>query len=42
MLVYVMEYLERFHTGFNVFGYLTMRAILSALTALTISFIVGQ
>ncbi len=41
MLVYLMEYMERFHTGFNVFGYLTMRAILSALTALTISFIVG-
>ena len=41
MLLYVTEYLERFHTGFNVFGYLTMRAILSALTALLISFIVG-
>lgn len=41
MLVYLTEYLERFHSGFNVFGYLTMRAILSALTALLISFIVG-
>ncbi|MDH3768863.1 MAG: phospho-N-acetylmuramoyl-pentapeptide-transferase, partial [Gammaproteobacteria bacterium] len=41
MLVYVAEYLERFHSGFNVFSYLTLRAILSALTALLISFIVG-
>ena len=40
MLFYLADYLTRFHTGFNVFSYLTFRAILSALTALAISFIV--
>ena len=34
------EYLTRFYTGFNVFNYLTMRAILSALTALVLSLVV--
>ena len=33
MLIYVTEYLTRFHSGFNVFNYLTLRAILGALTA---------
>jgi len=41
MLLYLTEYLAQFESGFNVFGYLTMRAILGALTALVISFIVG-
>ncbi len=41
MLVYLTEFLERYHSGFNVFSYLTMRAILSALTALLLSFVVG-
>jgi len=41
MLLYLTEYLTRFHSGFNVFQYLTLRAILGALTALVISFIVG-
>ncbi|MBT8130809.1 MAG: phospho-N-acetylmuramoyl-pentapeptide-transferase, partial [Gammaproteobacteria bacterium] len=41
MLLYLAEYLEQFYSGFNVFGYLTLRAILGALTALLISFIVG-
>jgi phospho-N-acetylmuramoyl-pentapeptide-transferase len=41
MLIYLAEYLTRFHSGFNVFGYLTMRAILSALTALALSFAMG-
>ena len=41
MLLYLAEYLTRFHSGFNVFSYLTMRAILGSLTALAISFIVG-
>ena len=41
MLMYLADYLERFHSGFNVFGYITMRAILSALTALILSFVVG-
>ena len=41
MLLYLFDYLERFESGFNVFQYLTLRAILSALTALLISFLVG-
>jgi len=41
MLLYLTEYLAQFESGFNVFSYLTMRAIMGALTALIISFIVG-
>lgn len=41
MLLYLSEYLSQFFSGFNVIQYLTLRAILSALTALMISFIVG-
>ena len=41
MLILVTEYLTRFYTGFNVFSYLTMRAILGALTALVLSFALG-
>ncbi len=41
MLLYLTEYLVRFHSGFNVFQYLTLRAILGVLTALIISFVVG-
>lgn len=41
MLVYLADYLSQFHTGFNVFQYLTLRAILGVLTALLISFLVG-
>jgi len=41
MLVYFAEYLSQFHSGFNVFQYLTLRAILGVLTALLISFVVG-
>ena len=41
MLMLLSEYMTRFYTGFNVFGYLTMRAILSALTALVLSFAFG-
>ena len=41
MLLYLFDYLEQFESGFNVFQYLTLRAILSALTALMISFLVG-
>ncbi len=41
MLLYLTEYLVRFHSGFNVFQYLTLRAILGVLTALVISFLVG-
>ncbi len=41
MLLYVTEFLTRFESGFNVFSYLTMRAILGALTALVIALMVG-
>jgi phospho-N-acetylmuramoyl-pentapeptide-transferase len=41
MLLYVTEFLTRFESGFNVFSYLTMRAILGALTALVIALLVG-
>ncbi len=41
MLLYLVEYLETFHSGFRVFQYLTFRAILGVLTALVISFVVG-
>jgi phospho-N-acetylmuramoyl-pentapeptide-transferase len=41
VLIYVTEYLTRFHSGFNVFNYLTLRAILGALTALILSFAMG-
>lgn len=41
MLYYVAQLLQDVHSGFNVFNYLTLRAILGVLTALLISFIVG-
>jgi len=41
MLLYLTDYLMHFDGGFRVFQYLTLRAILGALTALVISFIVG-
>ena len=41
MLISLTEYLTQFYSGFNVFSYLTTRAILSALTALVLSFAVG-
>jgi phospho-N-acetylmuramoyl-pentapeptide-transferase len=41
VLLYLTQYFVRFYSGFNVFGYLTLRAILAALTALVISFVVG-
>ncbi|MEX0731511.1 MAG: phospho-N-acetylmuramoyl-pentapeptide-transferase [Aquisalimonadaceae bacterium] len=41
MLLYLADWLEAFHSGFRVFQYLTLRAILGVLTALVISFIVG-
>jgi len=41
VLLYLTNYLAQFESGFNVFNYLTMRAILGALTALVISFVVG-
>jgi phospho-N-acetylmuramoyl-pentapeptide-transferase len=41
MLLYLTNYLSQFESGFNVFSYLTMRAILGALTALILSFVIG-
>lgn len=41
MLLNIFEYLSQFHSGFNVFQYLTLRSILGVLTALTICFITG-
>lgn len=41
MLLYLTKYLAQFESGFNVFNYLTMRAILGALTALLLCFIIG-
>jgi phospho-N-acetylmuramoyl-pentapeptide-transferase len=41
MLLYLAQLLEAKISGFHVFSYLTMRAILSALTALVLSFVVG-
>jgi phospho-N-acetylmuramoyl-pentapeptide-transferase len=37
MLVYLAEYLTQFYSGFNVFSYVTFRAILGLLTALVCS-----
>ena len=34
MLLWLAEYLQQFWKGFSVFDYLTVRAILGALTAL--------
>ncbi|MEK8020648.1 MAG: phospho-N-acetylmuramoyl-pentapeptide-transferase [Candidatus Parabeggiatoa sp.] len=41
MLIWLTEYLQSFYSAFHVFQYLTLRAILGALTALFISLIVG-
>ncbi|WP_100643088.1 phospho-N-acetylmuramoyl-pentapeptide-transferase [Alteromonas facilis] len=41
MLIWLSEWLTQFDTGFNVFSYLTMRAILSTLTALLIAILIG-
>jgi len=41
MLIYLTDYLEQFISGFGVFHYITMRAIMAILTALIISFVLG-
>ncbi|TKB51267.1 phospho-N-acetylmuramoyl-pentapeptide-transferase [Ferrimonas sediminicola] len=41
MLVYLAEYLAQFYSGFNVFSYLTFRAILGLLTALAFCLVAG-
>ena len=41
MLLWLAETLSRDVRAFNVFGYLTLRAVLACMTALVISFVVG-
>lgn len=41
MLLIFAEYLQQYHSGFNVFQYLTLRAILGTITALMISLLIG-
>jgi phospho-N-acetylmuramoyl-pentapeptide-transferase len=41
MLLILAEWLEQYARAFNVFSYLTLRAVLASLTALVISFMVG-
>ena len=41
MLLILADYLQQFHSGFNVFRYLTLRGILGTLTALLISLLIG-
>src|SRR3984885_5057467 len=41
MLLSLTEYLARFYSGFHVFQYLTLRAILAAVTALTMALFIG-
>ncbi|WP_295408583.1 phospho-N-acetylmuramoyl-pentapeptide-transferase [uncultured Thiocystis sp.] len=42
MLLYLTEWLADFYSGFNVFRYLTLRAILGVMTALGIALVVGR
>ncbi|MEM8593544.1 MAG: phospho-N-acetylmuramoyl-pentapeptide-transferase [Pseudomonadota bacterium] len=42
MLLILAEFLEQYVSGFRVFQYLSLRAILSVLTALTISLVCGE
>jgi phospho-N-acetylmuramoyl-pentapeptide-transferase len=41
MLIWLTEWLTQFESAFNVFSYLTLRAILSTLTALLIAILIG-
>jgi phospho-N-acetylmuramoyl-pentapeptide-transferase len=41
VLLYLTQHLVPIYSGFNVFSYLTLRAILAALTALVFSFVAG-
>ena len=41
MLLSLTEYLARFYSGFHVFQYLTLRAILAAVTALALALFIG-
>ncbi len=41
MLLWLTEYLQQYHSGFNLFSYLTIRGILGVLTALLIALLLG-
>ena len=41
MLHWLTEWLTQYESAFRVFGYLTMRGILGALTALAITLLIG-
>jgi phospho-N-acetylmuramoyl-pentapeptide-transferase len=41
MLLLLTQYLSQFYSGFGVFQYLTLRAVMGVLTALTIAFVIG-
>ncbi len=41
MLLWLSYYLEQFYSGFNVFQYLTLRAVLGALTAFFVALLMG-
>lgn len=41
MLLIFTEYLQQYHSGFNVFQYVTLRAILGTITALLMSLLIG-
>ena len=41
MLLWLAEVLARDVRAFNVFGYMTLRAVLACMTALVIAFVVG-
>jgi phospho-N-acetylmuramoyl-pentapeptide-transferase len=41
MLLYLADYLTQIYSGFNAFTYITLRAIMGALTALVMSFVLG-
>jgi phospho-N-acetylmuramoyl-pentapeptide-transferase len=41
MLLYLTEYLAKYHTAFHVFQYLTLRGILAAMTALALALFIG-
>ena len=41
MLLELAQWMEQYVRAFNVFSYLTLRAVLACLTSLLISFMVG-
>ncbi|MGC9386026.1 MAG: phospho-N-acetylmuramoyl-pentapeptide-transferase [Hydrogenovibrio sp.] len=41
MLIYLTDYLAQYISGFGVFRYITLRTIMSVLTALILSFLIG-